>query len=767
MVARRRHGLHLLHLTLNAKVVTLFMLRSLSFFCLLAPALAQAASVLENSSWRVEVEPATLALRVQPAGAPVVALSEGVGKHAVSVLQQSATRLQWQWNEGAYRFELELKERDLLLAIHAKAPGELLLLRQPAAAIGNGLILPLAEGHYVPAGDPVWQKFLLDTLGEFNTSQDLSLPLWGMDHGAFSLSWIVSNPFNNRVKLTREGAGVQLALAHEFVSLAPAAPMTLILHLGGADVLAGAKRYRDWLVAEGKYETLKEKVARSPEGAKLLGAPHVYLWGGGLLGAADVRDWSAFLAVLRGDGALAARLRGLLERDAQAMLADAHGVPERYQQKFLIEAVNGALNGLARESWQGAVPDPDILAGRYGELRAEVARAFGRALTLDPGAWGGGVSVSSMKKLRKAGLGRLWIGLGEGWEGGLWHPEAVAAGVEGGYLVAPYDSYETALKPGGNPDWATAHLGQKVYQDCAIVLKGGMFKSGFQKSGRYTDPNCVRPLLQARVRAIAAKAGFNSWFLDAYASGMVFDSYRAGAPLTQAQNAAGGAESARWVSESLKLPTGSEDGNGPAAQGILFAHGMQTPVIGWGDKDMQRDKSSPYYLGGWFPAAQPTVFFNKVPLKDALRAIYFNPATRLPLYQAVFHGSVISSHHWLFDSLKFSNVHADNELAQLLYNVAPLYHLSADTLDARLPLIKKQDAFFRPLHQRLATEALTGFAWLSTDRLLQEVRYGDGTRLIANFGDKDQQLDGRRLPRHSITALGGDGSSSNYVVAPD
>lgn len=739
-------------------------LRWWSACLLLLPALAHGAAVLENPLWRVEVEPATLALRVQPAGAAAVAVSDGVGKHAVGVLQQSATRLQWQWNAGAYRFELELKERDLWVTIHARAAGELAFLRQSAGAMGRGLILPLAEGHYVPAADKAWQKFLLD-LGEFNTAQDISLPLWGLDHGAFSLSWVMLNPFNNRVKLARDGDGVSLALSHEFVSLAPAAPMALILRLDGADPLAGARRYREWLVAEGKFEPLRDKIARSPDGARLLGAAHTYLWGGGLLAPADVRDWPAFLTALRGESGLAARLRVPFEREAGAALEEARGVPEKGQQKLLIDAVNGALNTLARASWQSAAPDAEVLAGRYGELRTEVARTFGRALTPDPGAWGGGVSVATMKKLRKAGLPRLWVGLGEGWEGGLWHPEAVAAGVDAGYLVAPYDSYETALKPGGNPDWATAHLGEKVYRDCAIVLKGGWFKAGFQKSGRYTDPNCVRPVLQARVKAVAAKAGFNSWFLDAYASGMVFDSYRAEAPLTQAQSAAGGIESSRWVSEALKLPAGSEDGNGPTAQGILFAHGMQTPLLGWGDKDMQKDKNSPYFLGTWFPSAQPSVFFKPVPLKESLRAIHFNPATRLPLYQAVFHGSVVSSHHWLSDSLKFSNVRGDSELAQLLYNVPPLYHLSADTLDQRIALIKRQDAFFRPLHQRLAGEALTGFSWLSADRLLQEARYGDGTRLIANFGDKDVQLDGRRLPRRSVTAVNADGSSSTYTVA--
>ena len=75
----------------------------------------------------------------------------------------------------------------------------------------------------------------------------------------------------------------------------------------------------------------------------------------------------------------------------------------------------------------------------------------------------------------------------------------------------------------------------------------------------------------------------------------------------------------------------------------------------------------------------------------------------------------------------------DNELTQLLYNVPPLYHLSAATLKARLPIIQRQDRFFRPLHQRLATQAMTDFRWLSGDKQVQQTTFADGTRLVANF----------------------------------
>ncbi|PFH09932.1 glycosyl hydrolase family 101 [Collimonas sp. PA-H2] len=734
---------------------------------MLAACYAQAGTLtmLENPRWRVALDPATLEIEVTPAKGPAVPVSSGVGRHRVSDLQSTAATASWEWNDGAYRIAAELDDGDLNLTIHASTAGELMLLRQPATAIGRGLILPLAEGHYVARDSKIWRDFLLQQMASLNTTQDLSLPLWGLDHGDFSLHWMMTNPFNNRLDFNadQDGSGLGLKLSHEFTSLSPDTPMTLTLHLGGADLLAGAKRYRTWLMTAGRFESLKEKIGKSPSAVKLIGASHAYLWGAGLIAAKDVSSWPAFLAILRGKEALAINLRKHFDADSRKVLAEAGANLGKYQETALIRAFNAALDAIAREAWQTEALDVQRLANRYGELRLEATQVFARALTADPANWGGGVSIATMEQLRQAGLSRLWIGLGEGWEGGLWHPEAIAAGVKAGYLIGPYDSYETALPLGFNPDWATAHLGGKAYRECAIVLKDGKLKSGFNQSGHYTNPVCMQPLMEARVAALQEKTGFNSWFLDAYAAGMLFDDYRQTAPMTMARNAEANAASTRWISENRQMPAGSEDGNAVTAQGIFFAHGMQTPVIGWGDKEMYKDKNSPYYLGNYYPPEEPSNMFKAAPLKALYRSIYFDPAARLPLYQAVFHDSVITTHHWGFDNLKLNNVGRENELAQLLYNVPPLFHLSAGALAARLPQMQRQDAFFRPMHERLAYQALTGFRWLSADRQLQETRFADGTWQVANFSGKQQVFNGQRFPAYSVTANTPDGKTTVFA----
>ena len=466
-----------------------------------------------------------------------------------------------------------------------------------------------------------------------------------------------------------------------------------------------------------------------------------------------MRDWPGLIDRLRGAPGLAARLRARFEPETAELVRAAPPRPAPYAQRAIVNAFNAALTDLAREQWQKNEVDPDAIVAAHAALRDEAVAAFGPVLASGPAQWGASLSPATFAALKAAGLGRLWIGLGDGWEGGLWRPEGVRAAVAQGYLIGPYDSYETAIPPGVRPDWATAQLGRKAYEQCGVVKVDGSVTAGFQRTGHYTNARCVMPVLKGRIPPLAKAAGFNSWFLDVYATGMVFDDYRQGAPMTMAENAAVDIEAMRWVSETLQLPLGSEGGNAAGAAGTLFGHGIETPVIGWGDSDLQKNSSSPFFLGGWYPPDAPSVFFKPVPMKEPYRTLYFDPRTRLPLYQAVFHDSVIATHQWGFDQLKLANVNAERALAQQLYNVPPLFHLSAGTLEQRLPAIRRHDAFFRPLHERLALQAMTGFEWLSDDRLVQATRFADGTRLIANFAQAERSVEGIELPPRSVTAL--------------
>ncbi len=125
---------------------------------------------------------------------------------------------------------------------------------------------------------------------------------------------------------------------------------------------------------------------------------------------------------------------------------------------------------------------------------------------------------------------------------------------------------------------------------------------------------------------------------------------------------------------------------------------------------------SPWYLGAWWPDAQPAFFFAQARVGEPYRSVVFDPRNRIPLYQAVFHDALIGSHHWHSDNLTLSEVKNTRTLLSGLYNTAPMYHLNRAALAARLPEMRKTDAIFRPLHAVPWNKALTGFRWLDAAR---------------------------------------------------
>ena len=409
--------------------------------------------------------------------------------------------------------------------------------------------------------------------------------------------------------------------------------------------------------------------------------------------------------------------------------------PEDWQKPALAEAINHALVALA--PLNSSPESPSFLAAQQKQaVRVhELAQKLLGDFLAPSSQWGPGLSEMMIKSLSQAGLSRLWLGT-DNWTAAFLHPQAVKEAKDAGYLIANYDSYDTGIPRGLNDSWLTAQLPVELTEKCAIMEADGTKKSGFGGYGHYLNPGCVLPFSQVRMRNLMKLAGLNSLFLDVDGTGMVSDDYQPEYPTSASQMAADRNARMAWFSNTLRFPLGSEDGNAVTSRHIMFAHGMETWGFGWRDKEMRRNKKSPYYLGDWWPSSQPATFFTSVKVKPRYRPVMLDPRYRLPLYQAVFHDSVISTHHWTFDNLKFSDVKATRALLSQLYNTPPLFNLSRTTLKARLPEIIKADASFRILHQSLWDKALTGFSWLDEFVWIQQTVFSDGSVLTANFSER-------------------------------
>lgn len=707
---------------------------------LLLPATHGHALTLTNPHWRVEIDPATLAASTTAANGTTTRISSAVDVGTVSALVHTRDTLSWQWGD-ATQVRAALVGDTLQMTFERSTAGAMQWPQLPAGP--HALLLPLHEGYYLPADDTVWRDELLNAYGEINTTEDLTLPVIGLAWPDRVLSILFATPFNNTVRFSADGPGVAVAAEHHFNTLNRTAPYTVIVSLDAPDWLAPAKRYRAWLQAQGGFVPLKDKLARLPDGKKLIGASHLYLWGDRLLVEQDVRDWATLKALLP---------RAWIRKDAEALqaLTAAHSGP--YVQQVLVTAINAAL----------AEQFPGDTAVAMQQRRHQLDATLGRAL--QPEALrGDSASPRMIHALQAAGLPRLWLGLPD-WTAGWASPGAVGAAVQAGYLVAPYDSYDTALPDGNdNPSWLSAQLGQDAFERCGIMKPDGQRIKGFQGSGVYTNAACIRPLMERRVHDLRAQTPYNSWFLDVAATGMLFDDSDPAKPTSQAQDAANRNAALAWLSDTQKLVVGSEVGSAVVNRHIVFAHGAQTAGFGWADPQMRRERGSPYYLGAWAPEHQPAFFFRQSQLKPRYQQLYFNPARRLPLLQAAFHDSVVSTHHWTLDSLKFRESRSTTELLQQLYNVPPLLNVSVATAAPRIAYLRQLDAFFRPVHEQLFEQALVDFRWRDAAGQVQQTTFADGSVIVANFSDRPQQVDAHTLPARSASARLADGRTVDFT----
>ncbi len=715
-----------------------------------------------NDIWDVEIVPKSLAMNAYPAGTDLtVRVSSGqTGLGAVTDFSHNDNGVSWKLPEHSVSVHVESQRDSLTIEFIQDAPtDEAQNFTWPVIENTesiHGYIFPFFEGSYVPKDDLTWRDFLCDR-GRINTTAGLSMPFWGLDLGERTLTYILTNPLNNQILFREtETSDLGMQVSHAFTPNWERKTYGVRISLGAASPVEPAKHYRKWLIENGEFVSFAEKIEKTPEAEKLLGAVHVYLWGGKLLSQYDVTDWKAFATKLslgsnEGTvGGIGKRIFSQLDAEVQDVVRDMARADysSNYSQRVASRALSEQLENTEfynASVWAEIPLGPEIeklvsqdvstlsLPELYRRNCLLLYAAFRDSLR-HPDEWGDGPSVKLLERFAENGLDRLWLGA-DSWQDGFRHPTAVAKARELGYLIGPYDSYHSIHHPDEKDTWETAQFDLSLYETGGIINADGTKNRGFKKKGYHLSPLVAQPYVENRVNGIVAEmpTDFNSWFIDCDAYGELFDDYSQSHPATQLDDMNARLARIAWIRDTHNMVVGSEGGAAYAAATLHFAHGMTAPVMGWGDPDM-KEKTSSYYIGGYWPPEAPAIHVKQVPLKSQYLYLYYDPRFRLPLYQIVFHDSVVTTNHWLSGSLKFENAIGTLALLELLYNVPPLYHLNIAEFTKHKAWIQRHYMFFSPLHRQIGGQAMRDFEWLSDNRQVQRTEFGDAVELIANFG---------------------------------
>jgi hypothetical protein len=371
--------------------------------------------------------------------------------------------------------------------------------------------------------------------------------------------------------------------------------------------------------------------------------------------------------------------------------------------------------------------------------------------------WGDGVSLAMLKRFQEADLNRLRLCVA-GWEGVEKRPGVARKADELGYLFGTYDSFHSIHDPaliGTDRSWSTAQFGQALYDSGRILKSDGTPWGGFKGVGAKLSPIAARPYVEQRVRHNMQNVPYSYYFVDCDAFGEYYDDYTAGRPIGQADDAQARIDRLQWISNTFQVPVGSEGGCHLFAPTIHVSEGIFGPGFGWGDPD-HKNRQSPYYLGGYWPPEGPAVFVKQVPMKETYQFFHYDPRFHLPLYEIVYHDSVITTHSWGNGSLKFNNMLDTVELTELLYLVPPLYHLNLDEFAKHKESIVRHYAVFSPLHRQFGFAQMTDFRWLTEDRLVQCTKFGKHIEIVANFSPAPYTHRSHAIPGRSILSYNED-----------
>lgn len=721
---------------------------------------------LAGNGVSVDVDPATLKLSCSDPDGHRVVLSDGLDiSGPIEGFEQTASSMRWRIPALNLEVRLAVQDRTCSIRVKASEPSQLAWPRivVDTKAQAQALVLPRDEGSYVPLDDPEWLDHLVAD-GRNRLVEELSMPFVGIDFGDVTATIISATPFNTDLEFQRLPSGLAMALRHQFTRLDRQKEYGYVVRFGAGSPVEPARVYRQWMQEQEALVTFAAKMKATPRSERLLGAFHAYLWEAGYMHRLDVKNWGQFCTKLvqQSSSALVSPGKHLYSslstnaREAIQRLAKSPG--SIADQELVIREFNVLLDSAGlyqKEAWNRVkLPDDTsrfLRAGLDRALPSERCQANASLLVaaFNGGEfeklenWGDGISVRMLKDLQGAGIDRACLLLND-LNAGRRRPEVALRADQLGFLYSPYDSYHSIHAPGEKDTWATAQFDPLAMENGPILRSDGSREPGFKGKGFKFSPVVARPYVERRVTTMMVYSPFSAWFVDCDGTGECYDNYSEVVPTTEGGDFAARMDRLRWISRTLNVPVGSEKGSALAAGALFFAHGMLTPPLNWRDPDF-KDPASPFWMGAYSPEGAPSLFFRPARLKPSTRKFFLDPQYRLPLYQMVFHDSVITTHHWTSPSLKFEEEKTSVALIEQLYNVPPLYHLNRDTWGAESKRIVAHHRFFSPLHRELGLQPMTDFLWLTSDRSVQMTTFANGTYIVANFSREPWQSEAFKL----------------------
>lgn len=722
-----------------------------------------------KKDFNFKIDPETFDLKIEIDGVEE-SVSNLIGKREVKNFKSDGKKASWSYEKDGINVEIEKEDGYLDVSISSTIDGENNFL-WPLIS-GEEYVLPIGQGKLIPENDENWKKYF-NQISEIKTIEGLSMQFFGVNKEKYSLVYIIDNIYNNSLIFDTED-GIKFSFKHEFPSINKYKKYGFKIYVTDKNVTDISKVYRNYLIENNKFKTLKDKESENENIKKLYGAPHIYFWNSRVISEDNV-DWKNLKNNFPND--LKMWIKKLLKEkveDGEELLNVFDEIEkEEFVSKYLKNKFIKVLSEITklREFYNERVfenldKDFEKYINNIENLNElEVIDLNKKLLKLKLGdivdpveKWSNSVTIDLLNDFKKSGLSNLWIGF-DSWENGFIKPEFVDMANNFGYLIGTYDSYHSIHKPGAEK-WITAKFeDENLYEDATVTNKNGEKIQGFNGVGRKLNPTLALPSVKNRVNLILDTGlKFNSWFLDTDGTGEIYDDYSKNHITTEKDDIDARIERIKYLSNEKNMIVGTEGGNDFVNQYVAFAHGIELPAFAWMDKDMSKNKESKYYVGNYYApnGGVAKMFSQQIPLKDYFKNIFLNNKYNIPLYKLVYNDSVITTYWWGWGTLKFVDDIETRMMNEILYNIPPLYHVDDEEWKKYKDVIVNHSKVWSDFSKKVINKEMTKFERIDEEGNVQMTQYGDDIKILANFSEEDYKYEDKLIKSKSLLIIDGE-----------
>ncbi len=318
-----------------------------------------------------------------------------------------------------------------------------------------------------------------------------------------------------------------------------------------------------------------------------------------------------------------------------------------------------------------------------------------------------------------------------------------------GVLTGRYDIYQDLMDPNVvkeqlgrvHSDWTQDAWPRDIMRD-----EKGDWRKGWQVRGKdgkmypcavLCDKQALKYAAE-RVPAELKNSPYRCRFIDTTTASPWRECYDPAHWMTRSDSRHWKMELLRYMSEDLRLVTGSETGHDAAVPFVHYFEGMlslgpyRVPDSG---RQMQR-------------------IWDEVP--PLVAKYQLGHQYRLPLWELVYHDCVVAQWYWGDYNNKLPALWTKRDLFNTLYGTPPMFMFSRSFWE------QNKDRFAQSYRNTCTVARAVGYAemmdhrFLTADRTVQQTQFANGVVVTVNFGDKPFRLpDGSELApmSHAITGM--------------